>query len=421
MSQNNKRSIYLVLSSDSDTSIHENEFPTQAATTIRNQTNSLISVINRTGTNELYISSQDNLSHEQRWATPELTPLATKHAASKTSFFFSDILSNSGGVDRKTPELPISGHEQLESSSTLLNANNVTTALTDIIKINNDTSAQQDTIIENNNLLENENNIEIRATTSGSTANLRNTPSNTFIQMPIDRYFPSINRTTQDIGSLHENMMTFRFHCKVIYISPIRTFGQGCRIFDAIVCDMNDEIKVLAFNDEIDRFYDSISLNKNVTIKNGQIKKANELFRIPYTMYEILLLPNSEINVYNVIDFHPIIKITKMQIRDIGQITHGTDVDLEGKIIADRGLYTKTSETNQIIFTRRTLKIKDETGAIYIKIWNTKIDEIPEILMGKTMRIRNGIINQFNDYVSINVSQRTIIQFFKITLTIEHI
>ncbi|CAF3889034.1 unnamed protein product [Rotaria magnacalcarata] len=374
MSQNNKRSIYLVLSSDSDTSIHENELPTQAATTIRNQTNSLISDINRTGTNELYISSQDNLSHEQ-----------------------------------------------LESSSTLLNANNVTTALTDIIKINNDTSAQQDTIIENNNLLENENNIEIRATTSGSTANLRNTPSNTFIQMPIDRYFPSINRTTQDIGSLHENMMTFRFHCKVIYISPIRTFGQGCRIFDAIVCDMNDEIKVLAFNDEIDRFYDSISLNKNVTIKNGQIKKANELFRIPYTMYEILLLPNSEINVYNVIDFHPIIKITKMQIRDIGQITHGTDVDLEGKIIADRGLYTKTSETNQIIFTRRTLKIKDETGAIYIKIWNTKIDEIPEILMGKTMRIRNGIINQFNDYVSINVSQRTIIQFFKITLTIEHI
>ncbi|CAF1359143.1 unnamed protein product, partial [Rotaria magnacalcarata] len=81
MSQNNKRSIYLVLSSDSDTSIHENELATQAATTIRNQTNSLISVINRTGTNELYISSQDNLSHEQRWATPELTPLATKHAA----------------------------------------------------------------------------------------------------------------------------------------------------------------------------------------------------------------------------------------------------------------------------------------------------------------------------------------------------
>ncbi|CAF2122772.1 unnamed protein product [Rotaria magnacalcarata] len=370
MSQNNKRSIYLVPSSDSDTSIHENELPTQAATTTRNQTNSLISVINRTGTNELYISSQDNLSHEQRWATPELTPLATKHAA----------------------------YNSLATVGVR----------------------------------------EIRATTSGSTANLRNTPSNTFIQstytsnmyyiidlnfcvVPIDRYFPSINRTTQDIGSLHENMMTFRFHCKVIYISPIRTFGQGCRIFDAIVCDMNDEIKVLAFNDEIDRFYDSISLNKNVTIKNGQIKKANELFRIPYTMYEILLLPNSEINVYNVIDFHPIIKITKMQIRDIGQITHGTDVDLEGKIIADRGLYTKTSETNQIIFTRRTLKIKDETGAIYIKIWNTKIDEIPEILMGKTMRIRNGIINQFNDYVSINVSQRTIIQFFKITLTIEHI
>ncbi|CAF5227455.1 unnamed protein product [Rotaria magnacalcarata] len=92
MSQNNKRSIYLVLSSDSDTSIHENELPTQAATTIRNQTNSLISDINRTGTNELYISSQDNLSHEQ-----------------------------------------------LESSSTLLNANNVTTALTDIIKINSNT------------------------------------------------------------------------------------------------------------------------------------------------------------------------------------------------------------------------------------------------------------------------------------------
>ncbi|CAF3358121.1 unnamed protein product [Rotaria socialis] len=81
-----------VLSSDSDTSIHENELTTQAATTIRNQTNSLISNINRTGSNELYVSSQDNLSHEQ-----------------------------------------------LESSSTLLNANNVTTALTDINEINSNT------------------------------------------------------------------------------------------------------------------------------------------------------------------------------------------------------------------------------------------------------------------------------------------
>ncbi|CAF3836019.1 unnamed protein product [Rotaria magnacalcarata] len=157
-------------------------------------------------------------------------------------------------------------------------------------------SSDSDTLIHENELTTQAATTKLRATNSGSMTNMRNILSNTLIQ----------SNYTSNI--------------------PIRTFGQGFKRFDAIVCDLKDEIKILAFNEEVDCFYDSMNSNKNATIKDGQVKKANELFRTPYSMYEILLLSISEVNVYNVSGFHPSIKLNKKQIRDIAQTIHITNV-----------------------------------------------------------------------------------------------
>ncbi|CAF3370349.1 unnamed protein product [Rotaria socialis] len=115
---------------------------------------------------------------------------------------------------------------------------------------------------------------------------------------------------------------------------------------------------------------------------------------------------------YNSNIFKPNIKITKKTIHDISQLVNGSNVDTEGEIINDNGVSTTTSETNGSTFQRRTIKIQDETGKINVTIWNKKNEEIPDNIINQHIRIRNGKVNVYNDYISINVSDRTIIQLY---------
>ena len=66
---------------------------------------------------------------------------------------------------------------------------------------------------------------------------------------------------------------SLRIRCKVIYVSPVRFFGETNKVFDAIVSDLNGEIKIVGFNEEVDRLYSSMVLNQV-----GKIRKR--LFNI---------------------------------------------------------------------------------------------------------------------------------------------
>lgn len=55
---------------------------------------------------------------------------------------------------------------------------------------------------------------------------------------------------------------SFRIRCKVIRKSVVRSFGVGNKMFDAIACDRSGEIKLVAYNDQVDRFYELVPVNR---------------------------------------------------------------------------------------------------------------------------------------------------------------
>ena len=55
---------------------------------------------------------------------------------------------------------------------------------------------------------------------------------------------------------------SFRIRCKIIRKSVVRLFGMENKVFDAIVCDRSGEIKLVAFNEQVDLFYEMIAVNK---------------------------------------------------------------------------------------------------------------------------------------------------------------
>ncbi|CAF1380194.1 unnamed protein product [Adineta ricciae] len=248
-------------------------------------------------------------------------------------------------------------------------------------------------------------------TESASTTPMRSVPGETVsTQKTIEQYFPRENSNFDEIDTLNEDSLRFRIRGKTIFRSSIRHYGTSGRVFDAIVCDRNGEIKVVVFNDDIDRTHPLMELNRKVVIENGQIKKTDERYRTHYSIYEIRVAATTRIEPYESNGFNPLFKIMKKTIRDAQQLAHNAYVDVEGKIILDRGTSTTTSEITRAEIRRRCLKIEDESGSINIVVWNQKINEIQDQVINKTIRVRKGKVNYFNDSVSINISDSSIIE-----------
>ncbi|CAF1370045.1 unnamed protein product [Rotaria sordida] len=211
------------------------------------------------------------------------------------------------------------------------------------------------------------------ASTFNTSLNITNIASTSPIQTFIEQYFGTTDNSFQEINRLNENTSKFRIRCKVLYRSVIRQFGTNSKMFDGIGCDMYDEIKVVAFDEQVDRLYNLMNINQKIIIENGQVRKADERYRTTNSMYEIRLFENSHIELYESNDFNPSVKIMKKAINSVTELLHGAYVDVEGQIIMDRGVSTTISQDSTTTIRRRLLKIKDETGAINITLWNNKV------------------------------------------------
>ncbi|CAF1427877.1 unnamed protein product [Rotaria sordida] len=309
MSQHNKKTNYLILSSDSETSNHENEHTIMQQTSRnRHQTYSSKQIRKRARSFIEYEAEEDYQLDEQFASSSELT-----HANASNS-----NTSNVAEINSKNSK----NVENINSISTHIEDDNT------VQEPNMNNQQTTETIIENNSLFEEDNDNELIPTTTNISSNIANNSSVTHIQTSINRYFSSSDNSFQSIDNLTENMSNFRIRGKIIYISPIRFFGTNGKVFDAIVCDLDGEIKIAAFNEEVDRLYGCMFLNQAITIENGQIQKADERYRTSYSMYEIRLLPTSNIQPYQSAGFSPNIKITKTEIRYISQSLHGTNVGI---------------------------------------------------------------------------------------------
>ncbi|CAM2727430.1 unnamed protein product [Rotaria socialis] len=82
-------------------------------------------------------------------------------------------------------------------------------------------------------------------------------------------------------------------------------------------------------------------------------------------------------------------------------------LDVQGTIVYDNETTANISQSTGQSHTRRSIKIKGDTGSINVTIWNEKTEEIPEQITNKTIRIRNVKINHYHgDGAVINMKEQ---------------
>lgn len=133
--------------------------------------------------------------------------------------------------------------------------------------------------------------------------------------------------------------------------SPIKTWsnsrGEG-KLFSMDVVDSTGEIRITAFRDIVDKFYDMIEVDKIYYISRGQIKLANKQFSTLKNDYEITLGNESSIQecVEEGDDNIPLAQYDFVTIDQLANKDVGTVLDIIGVCKSATELQTFTSKSS---------------------------------------------------------------------------
>ncbi|KAM0687753.1 60S acidic ribosomal protein P1 [Conglomerata obtusa] len=209
---------------------------------------------------------------------------------------------------------------------------------------------------------------------SKNNASNSNASKNTNINTPIKTSSTHLSNTLindlMHINALNpfHNKWTIKGRC--LSKSDIKLFtnakGEG-KLFTLTLADETGSIKVTAFSDSVDLFYNLFDINKVYTITKGQVKLSNKKFNPGTVDYEIMLDKNSEVKI--VYDdsapkyFFRFIKFNELCVN--------TSVDIIGAVKSVSDLQTVIAKNSGKEIKKRNIFLVDETGGLRVTLWGT--------------------------------------------------
>lgn len=216
---------------------------------------------------------------------------------------------------------------------------------------------------------------------------------------------------THPISSLSPYQNKWVIKARVVVKSPLRTWsnakGEG-KLFSMDVMDETGEIRVTAFREQCDKFFDLIEVDKVYFISKCQLKPANKKFSTLNNDYEmtmtnetVIQLCEEDNNTIPVMryDLVPIIKVSTMEDKSI--------VDVIG-ICKDVGeLQVFTARSNNREMKKRDLTLVDASNAsITYTIWGDEAVNFDGHLQ-PVILLKGARINEFNGGKSLSAGTST--------------
>lgn len=231
-----------------------------------------------------------------------------------------------------------------------------------------------------------------------------------------ENFYDMTSHLTMPIESLSPYQNKWVIKARVTAKSNVRAWnnakGEG-KLFNFDLCDETGEIRVTAFRDMVDKYYDMLQIDKVYYISKCQIKPANKQYSKLKNDYEMTIGSDTQIqlceddaeNIPRIsYDFIPIAEINEKSAESIVDII---------------GICKEASEATKLVakssgreLTKRELTLVDRSHAsIVLTIWgdeaaNYHAAESPVILLknamvkeyggGKTLGTASGTVMLFN-------------------------
>ncbi|XP_025197374.1 replication protein A 70 kDa DNA-binding subunit [Melanaphis sacchari] len=259
---------------------------------------------------------------------------------------------------------------------------------------------------------------------NGTSASVDSTPQSNSLPKPrsaqasvIDNGLPrdiDVNNI-HPINSLSPYQNKWTIRARVVNKAPIRTWsnqrGEG-KLFSMDLLDESGEIRATAFNNECDKFFDMVEVNKVYFITRGAIKTANKKFSNLNNDYELTL--SSETQIFPCHDFDdsqlPALKFNFVPLSQV------KDVDVDG-IVDVIGVCQTVGELTKLMSktTRKELKKRDVTivdqslSSVTITLWDTQAEDFDGSLQ-PVIAIKGSRIREFMGSKSLSLLGSTVMQ-----------
>lgn len=198
------------------------------------------------------------------------------------------------------------------------------------------------------------------------------------------------------ISALNSFQRNWTTRGRVISKSQIRTWnnqkGSG-KLFSFDLKDDSGEIRCTAFNQEVDKFYDVIQVNKVYIVSKASIKAANRKFSNINNEYEISLSSDSTVEEGNENDAScPQIQYNFVQIRKLDEIAPDAFVDILGVISDLSKVETIVQKKTQKELQKRDITVVDQSlGEIRVTIWGSNATDFQgekgDVILAQNARV----------------------------------
>jgi len=213
--------------------------------------------------------------------------------------------------------------------------------------------------------------------------------------------------------SPYQNKWTIR--ARVIYKAPVRTWsnqrGEG-KLFSMDLIDETGEIRATAFNNECDKFFDMIEVNKVYFITRGNIKTANKKFSNANNDYELTLSGETQIFPCHDIDDAqmPTVKFNFIELSKVKDVDVDSMVDVIGVCQMTGDLVNLVSKTTKKELKKRDVTIVDKSlSSINITLWDTQAEDFDGSLQ-PVIAIKGARIKEFMGSKSLSLLGSTMMQ-----------
>ncbi|TPP58083.1 Replication protein A DNA-binding subunit [Fasciola gigantica] len=171
----------------------------------------------------------------------------------------------------------------------------------------------------------------------------------------------------------YQNRWTVR--ARVAQKSAIRTWskqGRDGKLFSFVLVDESGEIRVTAFNAEVDRFFDMIEVNKVYYLTRANLKAAKEQFNTTKNDYEMTLNADSQVIPCEDEDTSslPEMHFNFVPIGKLDACEPNTFVDIVGVVHETGDVQTIMAKASQRELRKRELSIVDNSNCVVrLTLW----------------------------------------------------
>nr|CAD7409853.1 unnamed protein product [Timema poppensis] len=222
---------------------------------------------------------------------------------------------------------------------------------------------------------------------------------------------PDNDMKCQPISAVCPYNSAGRIKARVTLKTPIKTWsnarGEG-KLFSLNLVDESGEIRATAFNESVDKFYESLEMNKVYYFSNYSVKPANKNFSNVNHDYEITFNSSTQVSPCLNDSDVPTTQFNFIPINKIAENDPTSFVDIIGVCKNVGDVVTFTARTTNKELKKRDITLVDQSNtSVSLTLWGSQAEEFDDTNQ-PVIAVKAGRINEFGGGRSVSMTQASI-------------